>query len=436
MPLETINEVVCTGCSILCDDIAIDVQFGKIQMVYNACLRGSKKFEFSGSKSRLKEPLICSGWGDDQTATTYKEALEKAKQIIDNGKDVWITNLMKTDNETQTLIFNMLRDKNIKIAVPDYTLLENINKLIISCGFEFFTLGEVINNADLIMFWGANPIDLGPKLVVKTVFSRGRYRQSGKEVKKFVVIDDYPTPTMERADIKLLIDTSQDEIILKTIILKLLDEKIISEEDLNTIGYNKADLENVTDLPQNVLENIDELIKTIRYMEYFVLFLGEGILNNNTFKNNECFLRKLLLTVKVLNKRARVSYLPVFYKYNYHGLIRELVISKNKENIIDFHESLKLGSVPDVIIAVGSDFISELDLKSIEKLKNTSIITLDYKESPTTKLSRVVIPVKMNGIETMGYVTRFDGTILKLNPALDRKDGMLSDRDVLKTLLS
>ncbi len=403
MPLEIKNHVTCTGCALLCDDIAIDTQFGTIQAVHNACLRGSKKFLPAGSKQLLKAPSV------DGKEASYDAALAEAARIIKAAKKVVIAGGMHGTNEAIDILMNLASKLGARLAIPDFDVYMQLTNAITNNGIEFFTLGEVVNNADLIVFWGANPIDLAPKLLVRTVFSRGRYRQSGKEVKKLAVIDDYPTPSMERADIKILVDGQDHEGVLKALSASLLGQ-------------------NASGLPTN------DLAEAIKNCEYCTFFVGEGILNRQFLQGHPGFLDRLMQFVRVLNGNRRAAILPMFYSWNAAGILYALASASEKIDCLDVQDLPSRVGKGDAIIAFGFDLVARCAGNAGLKGEGIPMIAIDYKRTPTTDLARVVLPPTIPGIDSGGVATRLDGTAVLLHPPLQRAEGKKTDADILRDL--
>ncbi len=403
MPLETKNHVTCTGCALLCDDIAIDTQFGSIQAVHNACLRGSKKFLPAGSKQLLKSPSI------DGKESPYDDALAEAARILKAAKNVVIAGGTHGTSEAIEQLVSLATKLGAKMAIPDFDIYTQLTNAIKHSGIEFFTLGETVNNADMIVFWGANPIDLAPKLLVRAVFSRGRYRQSGKEVKKLAVIDDYPTPTMERADIKILVDGQDHEGVLKALSDTLIGQKA-SEQ------------------------HTSDLAEAIKNCEYCAFFVGEGILNRQFLKAHPGFLDRLLQLVHALNGTRRATILPLSYSWNATGIFHELDGAGEKVECFDAQDLPFHVGKGDAIIAFGFDLAARCADNAMVKTNNIPVIAIDFKRTPTTDAARVVLPPAIPGIDTGGIATRLDGTAVLLHPPLQRADGKKTDVDILRAL--
>nr|MDO8117079.1 hypothetical protein [Candidatus Sigynarchaeota archaeon] len=154
MPVETRNRVVCTGCAVLCDDIALEMQFDAIQKVHNACLRGNEKLSCSKSKERLTEVHLKEG--GIPRAVELDVAIKATRDLLHAAKNPLMVGLARTSNEAQELALRLARKYNITVSIPDLHVNEAITKSVIDHGIIYFTLGEAINNADLLIFWGTN----------------------------------------------------------------------------------------------------------------------------------------------------------------------------------------------------------------------------------------------------------------------------------------
>ncbi|MEX2683868.1 MAG: molybdopterin-dependent oxidoreductase [Candidatus Sigynarchaeota archaeon] len=403
MPIETKNRVTCTGCALLCDDIAVDVQFGTIQAVHNACLRGSKKFLQGKNEQLLKTPFVGG------KATSYDDALAEAARIFKGAKNIVIAGGTHGTIDAVRALVKLGIKHGAKFAIPHFSIFTQLKRAIRKNGMDFFSIGESVNNADLIVFWGANPVDLAPKLLVRAAFSRGRYRQSGKEVKKLAVIDDYPTPTMERADIKILVDDQNHSGMLHSLSSALIDQ-------------NASD------------PSLSDLVDAIKNCEYCTLFVGEGILNKHFLDAHPAFINDLLCFIRALNAKRRVAMLPIFYPWNAAGLMQELACTSERIDCFDIDDLPSHANNIDVILAFGLDLVSRFTRNAAIMASGVQVIAIDFKRTPTTDLAHVVIPPSISGIESGGTAMRLDGIILVLNPPRQQSERKKTDEDILNDL--
>ena len=431
MPLEKKNRIVCTGCSLLCDDISIDLQFGTIQAVHNACLRGTKKFQFSASKDRLRSPGIKVNPSENAIDASYEDAIDAAVSLLKGASNVIITGLSRIANDAQELAMQLAATLHATLAIQDLDVFNRVAATVENHGLEFFSIGEMINAADLILFWGADVIDLSPKFLAKTAFSRGRYRQSGKEVKKLAVIDDCPTPTMERADIKIMVDEGDHDAILTALTDALVANKTMDARMLESSHVAG------TDVSSNITSLVKDLADAMNNAEYCTVILGEGILNPQFLDDQPTFLEFFFDFIKAMNKaKKKVALLPMFYTWNFAGLVQELGMSSEIVETIDLHDMASKLSEGTVILALGSDFISKIPRDTLALARDAQIICLDFKRTPTTDIARIILPVAITGVESGGTATRLDGISLNLNAPVEKKEQARSDADILRDIMN
>ena len=72
---EIETNLVCTGCSLLCDDIAVEVESGKIIKTHHVCARGYGRYYQVDFQYRILKPLIRQD-GEVQE-TSYEDILAK-----------------------------------------------------------------------------------------------------------------------------------------------------------------------------------------------------------------------------------------------------------------------------------------------------------------------------------------------------------------------
>lgn len=431
MPLESKNRVTCPGCALACDDIAVDVQFNKIQKVYNACLRGNEKLMFSGSKERFATPFTRDAKNKAPKEIKMDQAMLLAAKTIQDSQNVLILGGTKLESSAQEQLVELARIVGATMSFAGAEVLSHVKDAMKDAGASFTTIGEIANNADLLLFWGANPIDFAPKLVVKTVFSRGRYRQTGKEVKKFAVLDGNPTPTMERADIKVLMHPGNDTRYLGLICRELQAAGVLDERDLEWIGFTKEEL---TSLGPDIPPSIKELARTIELTEYGVILVGERLLNPAAIEREPDLLEKMFRVGSILNRDRRMSVLPLSYHLNFAGLVHALATANHEVNVKDFKSIADSLEDFDVVICAGFDLVGKLDDKQLARLKESKIVVFDYKKNCTTTVADLFLPVAMMGIETGGKVYRIDGSLVSLSKCVEPREGLSTDAKLLQEL--
>jgi formylmethanofuran dehydrogenase subunit B len=89
----------------------------------------------------------------------------------------------------------------------------------------------------------------------------------------------------------------------------------------------------------------------------------------------------------------------------------------------------------DAALVMASDPASTFPADAARSLAKIPVITLEQKTTPTTMLSRVVIPVATAGIEAEGTAYRMDGVPIRLRKLVEPPEGVHTDEAVLEMIL-
>jgi formylmethanofuran dehydrogenase subunit B len=80
------------------------------------------------------------------------------------------------------------------------------------------TLGEIKNRADLVVFWGSNPVESHPRHFERySLHPAGEFIPDGRAGRTLVVADVRPTPTTDQADLFLPVEPGRDFEVLWTL---------------------------------------------------------------------------------------------------------------------------------------------------------------------------------------------------------------------------
>ena len=192
----TISDVACPLCGCLCDDLVVRVKGGVVTSVDNACALGSEKFL---SRSRLTSPISRSG--GSWTAIGFEEAIRYTAEMLGNAERPLLFGWSGTSSEAQCI--------GIHIAEAVGGVIDNCSSIchgpsimgIQEAGHPGCSLGVVKNRADVVIYWGSNPIESHPRHLSRyTTFAGGKYRENGHQDRTLVVVDIRKTDTAKIAD--------------------------------------------------------------------------------------------------------------------------------------------------------------------------------------------------------------------------------------------
>jgi len=404
------SRVICPGCSLLCDDILIEIENNKIKHVYNACARGNAHFLSHNSENRVSEPLIRKN--GKLEAASFDEAINKTIEYLKNAKKPIIYGLICTSCEEQKLAIELA--KKIGGIVDTPGSICHIPSLVFleEKGIQIPSFEDVRDFADFIIFWGCNPSASLLRLFSKyAVLTRGKNTEKGKEDRYVSLIDIRKTETRSISDLFLKINPEEDHILLETLIDGIKGKQIFQD----VAGISQKD--------------IRELILNMKESNFGVIFFGLGFVMSENAQKNLDLLGDLFIELKKLNLNFYA--MPMSGHYNMVGF--EKVLEENSDYKINgdfgdgsdlstdelkFHNLIKDDKC-DVILIIGANPLSNLPYSEIKSLKNKKVIIIDPLKNLTSEIADILIPTTFIGIESAGTAYRTDQSKIELVKILE-----------------
>jgi formylmethanofuran dehydrogenase subunit B len=423
---KEISDVICPGCGVLCDDIKVTLKENAVVTNYNACIRGSAKFLDINSNRILVPTITANGTTKE---TDLDSALSRTAEILSNADSPLLYGWSATTCEAQRVGVQLAKElKGIVDSTSSFCHGVSLLNLLES-PWSTSTLAEVTNRADVILYWGANPVESHPRHMSRyTAVPRGIFTQTGKEERTVVVLDIRKTRTANIADRFLEVEPDRDFEII-SVMRALLN------------GYHPK----IPAVAGIKLKEVERLLELIKDANFCVIFFGLGLLMSaGTYHN----VSSLLSFVAELNQFAKVVTIPMIGHYNMIGFNHVCSWLTGFPYGVDFrkeHPMFNPGETTtvellqnkeiDAMLCVASDPVSTLPYSLTSYLKEIPLITMDRQMTPTTRISEIVIPVALSGIEVSGTAYRMDSVPLYMKNILTPPDGILSDEMILKKLL-
>lgn len=426
------KRVECTGCSLLCDDIIIKTDGLYIDEVIGACLKGKEKFDQVTSKNRILSPLLRRN--GELEKISHNEAVEEAVNIIKNSSNPLLYGFSTVSCQAQLKGIELARLTNGFIDSNSIICQGKVLNAAKKTGITLTTISEVINKADLLIFWGANVAESIPRLLNKTVFSRGKFRMTGREIKTVIIIDPVKTASfgvMGVRDVAL---------------------RIKSGEDINLIRALKEECCNPNTIPTDGVAGLDSddlrrLLIQLTNAENGVIFIGQGIVGSNMESN---IIQELLDLVQIINirqQKGRMAVIMLGGHYNMAGFDQVALSVSGRNHSLQFSNNELVDSSDTIItkinnddfdcsIIVGTDPISHLPWGLSKKLAAKPLILIDNKKSATSSIANLVIPSAITGIETGGLAYRLDLVPIELKQYLKPPSNIISDEEILSRLIN
>lgn len=424
---EKITDVVCPYCGCLCDDIELEIDDGVIKDTENSCKISHTKFiDFMQGSERNKEPMIKEN--GEFVSVSMDEAVEKAANILANSEYPIAYGWSSTTCEAQKLGIELTEklggviDNTSSVCHGPTILAEQ------GVGYSGCTLGQVKNRADLIIYWGCNPAHAHPRHLSRyTLYPRGFFTRSGERDRNLIVVDIRKTDTAKIADEFIQVDPNQDYELLAAIRTVLKDGDIPEE---------------VAGVPADDIKHLAEVMKDCKFG---VVFFGLGLtMSRGKFPNID----NAISLVRDLNDYTKFVIMPMRGHFNVAGANKVTCWEARFPFAVDFVRGYPryapgVNTVVDVLsnkeadsaLVVASDPASNLPGTAFEHLQDIPTITIDPHLSPTAEASDVFFPSAVSGIESEGTAYRMDGVPIKLRKVIDPPEGILSDEEILETII-
>lgn len=427
------KRITCTGCSLLCDDVIVGTDGLFIDKVYGACLKGKEKFDQTSAPNRITSPMIRKNGNLENVS--WDEALDKVKEIISNSSKPLIYGLSTSSCEAQLKAIELARKINGFIDSNSSICQGQVLNMVkdTDVGITLTTLGEIINKADFIVLWGANAAESIPRLLNKAIFSRGKFRMTGREIKTVSIVDPVKTASFgvfQIRDIGMQLNANKDLELIKALKDACCSEGEITKEDIAGIDNSE----------------FKRFLMNLIGSENGVIILGQGILRPEADANLIKELLELIQMVNLRQKKGRISVILLGGHFNMNGFEQVALSLTGKNQGVQFSDNKAINSEDTIIskiqsddfdcsIIIGTDPISHLPFQLSKKLGSKPLIVIDNHKSATYEIADVVLPTAITGIEVGGLAYRLDYIPIELQKILEPPSGILSDEELLEKII-
>jgi formylmethanofuran dehydrogenase subunit B len=414
------ESIVCPGCGCLCDDLDVTLEGDRIVEVTNVCLWGvsrffgSKKFHPKKERHRLPAPLVRHQGRPD--TVSYDAALGEAAQLLSRARRPLIYGLTNSGSLAQAAALQLARSLRARLEPGDLAFKAPYYQSIREHGLTWGPLEVIRDEADTVLFWGANPIHSAPRHVVRyAVFARGRFTERGLEDRRVAAVDLYETELAKFSPLFIKIKPGQELDLVQGVAALLAGEAP----------------------PQPRVRGTRRLADFLAQAECGVIFCGRGV----SYGPAQELFQRLTRLVDSLNGRARWFLFPLSGDFNSEGLYHLLLNEVGRAGAPDFAAAeVAVHSTPvdfrevDALLVVGADLLWFLPEEVAQDLKQRQvpIVALSPFANRTTGAAAVVLPTALAGIETTEVAYRMDGLPVLLRQLVPT--GLPPDHQVLRDL--
>ncbi len=414
------ESIICSGCGCLCDDLDVTLEGDRIVEVTNVCLWGvsrffhAKKFHPKKDRHRLREPEV-RHQGRRQTVS-YEAALAEAAQLLSRARRPLIYGLTNSGSWAQEAALKLARSLRARLEPGDLAFKAPFYQSIEAHGLAWAPLEVIRDEADAVLFWGANPIHSAPRHVVRyAVFARGRFTERGLEDRQVAAVDIYQTELASFCPVYVKIQPGQELDLVKGV----------------------AAILNHEPPPAPPVKGTRRLAQFLAKADCGVIFCGRGVGYGPALELYD----RLFRLVADLNPRARWFVFPLSGDFNSSGLYHLLLNEVGRAGAPDFgagegavHTTPVDFREVDALLVTGADLLWFLSEEQVADLKRRQvpIVALSPFANRTTGQAAVILPTALAGVETAEVAYRMDGLPLVLKQVAP--SGLPADHQVLRDL--
>jgi formylmethanofuran dehydrogenase subunit B len=418
--MKVIKDVTCPFCGVLCDDLEVHVEDGKIKDVKNACVLGKDTYMHHRE-----------GWATPRVngkSATIGECIEAAADILVKAKYPLIYGLDSTELNAQRKAIELADLLGANIDHTSSVCHAPSLQAVQTVGISSCTVGEVKNRADLVIFWGCNPAEAHPRHPTRySVTAKGLFTPRGRKDRTIINVDVRPTPTTRMADAFIQIKPHSDYEVFSALTAMLKGHEL----DVPEVGGVS-------------LEEWKALLEKMKMAKFGILYWGMGLtMTRGKYLN----IVTLLRLIQEMTRVTKFLCAPLRGHGNVVGMAQVLTWQTG----FPFAVNLSRGyprfnpgefSVADLLarrevdaaLIIAADAIGNFPAQSAEYLKSIPLIAIDPKESDTTKVAAVVIPTAQAGVAAGGIAYRMDHIPLPMKKVVDSP--YPQDREVLERLIT
>lgn len=383
------EDIVCNGCSLLCDDVSAEVS-GKTVNSLGLCKLGHSHLE-----TVIKHKV----------GSTEKD-LEKATKILTGAKSLLLYGWTHASNEAIEKGLDLASTLKGQFASSvDMGSMKAMSHKIHSKGLDI-DLEYVRNNGEFIIYWGADPSESLHRHPSRfAVLPRGEKIPEGIESRTIGVVDVRQTETMKMANHRLIVPPGSDAELLEIIKLELEGKSSIKETVLGIPG-----------------SELVGFVSRFQKSDCTVIFYGTGVINSG---NMDATLTGITNLVDALRSTGKEAYaLPMFVQTNTMGVIKATQKGKSEYGSL---QKLVAGEF-DTVLVVGEDVLANLPGTAAKALAKTQIVYVGPPGGLTDKRALVSIHTMDTMIAGSDSMTRVDMNEIKFKKwNASKEDDTISD---------
>jgi len=414
---QVFEDVACTVCGCVCDDLRLTVRDGRIVKAAGACPLAEPWF----LEQESRRPPAATMRGEP---AEWSRAIAAAAELLEAARSPLIFGLSRssTDGQRAAILLGDQLGANVDTTAslchaPSIMAIQE-------AGESTSSLGEIKNRSDLVIFWGVNPVRSHPRHFERySVEPTGMFVPSGRADRTVVVVDAFETESVAAADLFVPVEPAHDFEALWT--LRSLIRGWPPEPGAPTGAR---------------LDQLADLAERMKSCRSGVIFFGLGLARTGaSHRNVEALLRvvaDLNAYTRFYARRMRIpgdvtgADIVLCWMTGYPFSVNlSRGYPRYSPGEYSANELLERGEV-DACLFVGSEGVSQFSATAREQLERTPTIVLDHPTVETPFAPTLRFTTAVYGIHLPGTAYRMDEVPIPLRPVLPPR--YPSDADVLR----
>ena len=418
VPLRVIEDVACTVCGCVCDDLTLHIQDGRVAIAERACAL-SETWLLQQSETDDPAPQI------DGKAVSMDLAVRRAAEILGGSRAPLVYGLSTSSTPGQRAACRLADSLGATIDTTASTCHAPSILAVQAVGESTATLGEVRNRSDVVVYWGSNPLETHPRHFERCVDAPGMFVPGGRPDRHVVVVDIERTATAEIADQFMQVQPGSDFDVLWA--LRAAVQGVAFHE--NSVGG----------VPRAELLMLANRLKTA---QYGALFFGLGLTRHGVPQANVEALLSLVTdlnaTTRCIARRMRIpgdvagADSVLCWQTGFPFSVN-LARGYPRYNPGEYtaNNLLELGEV-DAVVLVGSEGVRKLSPAAQKRLAEIAVISLDPPAAQQDWVPAVRFTTAIYGVHRAGTAYRMDEVPIPLRAVLSSE--LPSDEEVLQAI--
>ena len=412
------EDVACPACGCVCDDLAVEVEKSEILRVERSCALGEAWF----LQPRSQEPQTMA----HGKPASYEEALVASAQMLSRSVAPLVYGLSCTSTggvraacQLAEAMGGTLDTAAAQESLPCYVAQQTL-------GMSTATLGEVRNRADLVIYWGCDPVETHPRHVERFVDAAGMFVPDGRDGRQVFVIDNKRSATSDIANQFLQVNSGGDFELMTAL-----------QTELQNLSFDREAVAGVS------MPEIQALAQAMKACKYGVIFFGSSFpkatVPSATFE-------ALFRLVRELNAYTRFVACPL-HQLSDKGASQTITWQTGYPSSVSFAKGyprynagefsantlLERGEV-DSVLLVGAQELGELSAKASERFHELPLLVIGPNAQTEWSHAQAGFLTSEYGIQRVGTAYRMDGVPIPLSKVVETS--LPSDEKVLLDILN